>query len=299
MEYPLRRTTGKLAAVEALVEGNTDSLIHLVKVYFVNERKVLRPEKSNTFKTYVTGISSYVAWWKESVGPIKVEFDKESIDAFYNHCLAQGLNPSSIRVRLAALSCLAEALTFHGYPVKIPVIRRAPAETGPKVYPFHWDTFVRAFSEVKNSRTKAMVALGGFMGLRCSEMANLKWSDVQSDCLIIHGKGKKIRVVPLNRRAKEALNSWADKSTGEYVFESRSGGPLDRSLIWRAISRWEKKLNLPTGVHILRTTFATQVYNQKGDLGLVQDLLGHKNISTTRNYARVAVDRMKSAVVNL
>ena len=294
---------GKFAVLEALVNNNINALLYLLRVYFVQDRKMTELDTNNTFRTYQTAIIHFCSWWGETFGSMKVAFGKPELDKYYSDCLARKASPATLRVRLAAIKVLAEALTYHGYPVEFPKVRRAKEHSGPKRFPLHWETFVRAYATIKSPRTRAMVALAGFAGLRCSEICNLKWSRVLSDNLVIErAKGGKTRVVPLSTRAKEALKQWKMESTGvsEYVFPSQeTGGPLCRTLVGKAIRTWERKVSLPTGVHILRHTFATRVYNQQGDIRLVQELLGHEDLNTTRIYTKVGNDRLSNAIANL
>jgi integrase/recombinase XerD len=143
-------------------------------------------------------------------------------------------------------------------------------------------------------------------GSRASEVVGLKLEDLYLDsafckCL---GKGSKQRVVPLGKKAIEALRTYladgrpdlvraAPEAT--WVFVSRGGKGLSREMLWVIVKKYVRRagLNAKASPHTLRHSFATHLLANGADLRMVQELLGHANIRTTQHYTHVDRDRLR------
>ena len=157
-------------------------------------------------------------------------------------------------------------------------------------------------------RDTMIVELFIHTGLRLSELIELKVSSIQNDNSIIVGKGDNERHMYLNDYIKVRLFEYvnemniADKKDIPLFFSSQKKGEykqLHVNTIQKMLSTAEKKAGLRTGVHILRHTFATLLYqNNNADIIEMQKLLGHKNISTTEIYVSVTEDRLRKLVNN-
>ena len=117
------------------------------------------------------------------------------------------------------------------------------------------------------------------------------------------GKGAKERIVPVGRKALEAIAVYRESLQAETGIGARANGPLflnhqGQRLTPRSIARILKKLVTACGIltpvspHTLRHTFATHMLDAGTDLRSVQELLGHKNLSTTQKYTHVSIDRL-------
>jgi integrase/recombinase XerC len=146
-------------------------------------------------------------------------------------------------------------------------------------------------------RDKAMMELFYSSGLRLSELAGLNWDqlDLGSGLVSVTGKGNRDRMVPVGRKAIEALLEWrkARASLAGFdepgVFVSRRGTPIAPRTIQARIRHWAIRQGLPQNVHphLLRHSFASHVLESSGDLRAVQELLGHADISTTQVYTHL------------
>ncbi len=136
-------------------------------------------------------------------------------------------------------------------------------------------------------------------GLRVSELRELRRSDLFLDegLLRVRGKGAKERVVPIGERATEAVRRylvslWPELDRGESegaVFLNQHGRPLSRMGVWTIVRRHVEAADVEKRVtpHTLRHSFATHLLEGGADLAVVQELLGHADISTTQIYTHV------------
>jgi integrase/recombinase XerD len=156
------------------------------------------------------------------------------------------------------------------------------------------------------SRDVAILELLYASGLRASELCDIKLRDLnlQVGCVRVFGKGSKERVVPVGRAAIEAITRYLtdcrpnlDKTnTSDRLFLSRSGKPMERIGLWMLVEKYGRKSGLLKHVHphVLRHCFATHLLSGGADLRVVQELLGHSDITTTQIYTHVDQSRLKA-----
>jgi integrase/recombinase XerD len=155
-------------------------------------------------------------------------------------------------------------------------------------------------------RDRAMLELLYATGVRASELAGLRTTDLNFDvgylrCL---GKGNKERIIPVGRTALEATMDYlrdlrpclARPASGAFLLLSRTGRPLTRVEIWRLVKKYAARSGMGRNltVHTLRHCFATHLLGGGADLRSVQEMLGHVDIGTTQIYTHVDRERLKS-----
>ncbi len=155
------------------------------------------------------------------------------------------------------------------------------------------------------ARDVAILELLYASGLRASELCEVKLRDVnlQVGCVRVLGKGSKERIVPLGQAAAEAVTRYLadcrpglERHASERLFLSRTGRPMERVGLWMLVERYGRRSGLLKAVspHTLRHCFATHLIGGGADLRVVQELLGHSDISTTQIYTHVDQDRLKA-----
>ncbi|MDD7735202.1 MAG: site-specific tyrosine recombinase XerD [Bacilli bacterium] len=155
-------------------------------------------------------------------------------------------------------------------------------------------------------RDRAMLEIMYSSGIRVSELINLKLKQVNLDLgiLKIRGKGDKERIVPIGDFAKDYLLNYLQKVRGkydfyksQYVFLNKQGKVLSRQNFWKKIKKYASSADISLNVtpHTLRHSFATHLLENGSDLRLVQEILGHSNITTTQIYTHVSSKRILSA----
>jgi len=143
-------------------------------------------------------------------------------------------------------------------------------------------------------------------GMRVSEIANLKPSDLhlKNDYVRCIGKGEKERIIPIGKKSKKTLYRYLEEiyplfSTNPhipYLFLTRNGNPLSRQRIWQIIKELTQQAGIQKNItpHTLRHSFASHLLQNGAPLRIIQELLGHADISTTQIYTHVDPARLKS-----
>ena len=158
----------------------------------------------------------------------------------------------------------------------------------------------RLFAVVTNPKHALMLKLSYGMGLRVSEIVNLKVTDIDSgnmQVLIERGKGKKDRYVNLPESILDDLREYyKEYRPSKYLFEGQGGGKYSiRSAQYVFKSALDKaKINKDVGIHSLRHSYATHLLENGTDISFIQDLLGHCSIKTTMRYVNVAQKSLKN-----
>lgn len=156
-------------------------------------------------------------------------------------------------------------------------------------------------------RDRAIFELMYATGLRVSELINLKIGDCHLSLGFIQtiGKGNKERIVPLGEEASHWMMRYLDevrplfssqKNRNEYVFITERGKQFTRQGIWKNIKKYVALAGMDSDLvspHVLRHSFATHLLEYGADLRLVQELLGHSDISTTQIYTHISKTRLQ------
>lgn len=154
-------------------------------------------------------------------------------------------------------------------------------------------------------RDHACLELMYATGMRASEVAGIKVGHLNFDLGYVRviGKGDKERIVPMGRAAKKSVErylhqvrpKWVEGNAEDALFVSRLGKKLSRVTIWTILKKYTKEAGIRKTVypHILRHSFATHLLENGADLRVVQELLGHSDISTTQIYTHVEKSRLK------
>ena len=155
-------------------------------------------------------------------------------------------------------------------------------------------------------RDRAILELLYASGLRVSELVNARLEnlDLENRIIRVTGKGNKTRLVPVGAKACAAIALYLQKErpgvvckrTGSEVFLSSRGTRLSTVRIWQIVKTCAKNAGLDLNVypHLLRHSFATHLLSNGADLRIIQELLGHADISTTQIYTHVDQRRLKA-----
>ncbi|MBJ7470640.1 MAG: tyrosine-type recombinase/integrase [Solirubrobacteraceae bacterium] len=226
----------------------------------------------------------------------------------------RGLAPATIARRVAAIRALFGVLREHGLIEASPAQRLGAPKRG--------DYLPRVLSAPDAGRLldatggagplglrdRAMFELAYGCGLRAEELVGLDVGhlDIDRETLRVHGKGDKVRAVPVGEPALLACVAWLQRGRPRIATEpatgplllSRTGRRLSTSDVRRRLTRWVERAEIEGGAvspHALRHSYATHLLDGGADLRAIQDLLGHASIATTQVYTRVESRRVREA----
>lgn len=275
-----------------------DRLINDFKNYLELERNY----SNNTSLSYVKDVTLFSDFIKKDL----LLVDKKDIEKYI-----RSLNKSSKTIS----HVISSLKSFYNYYMRMGNIKSNPTDEidRPKI-----EKKIPEFltlEEVSNllnfevnnefeARNKAILELLYSSGLRISELTSLELSNIDLDeCLVrVMGKGSKERIVPLGDYAIDALKEYIyfyrpmlNKNNSSYVFLNNRGGVLSRQFIFKVIKEEciKKGIRKNVSPHTLRHTFATHLLKNGADLRIIQELLGHENLSTTQIYTHLTNDKLK------
>jgi integrase/recombinase XerD len=154
-------------------------------------------------------------------------------------------------------------------------------------------------------RDRALLEMLYATGMRVSEVVDLDLARLNLTLGYVRciGKGRKERIIPVGGEAIEAVRNYLDiqrprlaaQRGVQAVFLSRTGRPLDRTSIWRLVRKYAAtaELSIPVSPHTIRHCFATHLLAGGADLRVLQELLGHADVTTTQIYTHVDEIRLK------
>jgi integrase/recombinase XerC len=228
--------------------------------------------------------------------------DSQHVRVFAARAHAGGLSPRSVQRRLSAVRSFFGYLVREGVAVSNPAVDiRAPK--APKRLPGTLDVDqITQLLQIPGDdplavRDRAIMELFYSSGLRLAELVGLALTDIDlADRTVrVLGKGAKTRIVPVGRKACEAVRAWLKERAAlaaideTALFVGRNGERLKPRAIQLRIAQWARRAGLPARVypHLFRHSFATHLLESSKDLRGVQELLGHADISTTQVYTHL------------
>ena len=164
-------------------------------------------------------------------------------------------------------------------------------------------------SKPESHRNRAIIEMLYGSGLRVSELVNLKLSDLyrKEGFMLITGKGNKQRLVPISPIADQWLDYWLEDRNkldikaeyGDIVFLNRYGRQLTRAMIFTIIKTLATQADIHKTIspHTLRHSFATHLLQNGADLRIIQNLLGHEDITTTEIYTHIEIQDLREAIL--
>ncbi len=272
---------------------------------------VERGLSKNTLESYSRDLNKYARYLKKKGINNLERVKRPDIQDFMMGLKDDKLNASSIARNLVAIK------VFHRYLTSQRLLKEdvtSVIET-PKLWKTLPDVLdlkeVEAILDSPNTRLKqglrdkAAIELMYATGMRVSELVNLKLTDLHMEMGFVRclGKGQKERIIPVGSKAKEALQKYIEKARPKFLkkagssalFLTRLGKPMSRQTFWMIIKHYVKDSRIKKRVtpHTLRHSFATHLLQNGADLRIVQELLGHTNISTTQIYTHINKERLK------
>lgn len=236
----------------------------------------------------------------------------DDLSAFLASQKDAGLSPASLRVSMVHLKIFFRWLAGRGATQADPAEPLLPPRADQHLPETLNEQHVRSILESVDvsrplgRRDLAVLEMFYASGLRLSELcgARLENLDLEEGFVRVTGKGGKTRIVPVGGKAREAVQDYlgnerpglVKKNTSSWVFLSIRGGRLSPERVREIVKQRAKNAGIAQNVypHLLRHSFATHLLQNGADLRVIQDMLGHADISTTQIYTHVDQKGLKS-----
>jgi integrase/recombinase XerC len=273
-------------------------LIAKFRRHLCNERRL----SAHTDASYARDLAALVRFCDQQRVEDWTQLDSQHVRVFAARSHASGLSPRSIQRRLSAVRSFCNFLSREraiasnpGHEIRAPkAARRLPGTLDA-------DQMARLLElppgDALVTRDRAIMELLYSSGLRLAELVGLDLTDLdlRDRTVQVLGKGRKMRIVPVGRKAVEALTRWLrERSTipradGVALFIGRNGRRLGPRAVQARVAYWARRQGLPMHVHphLFRHSFASHLLESSGELRGVQELLGHADISTTQIYTHL------------
>ena len=264
--------------------------INLAALKRMHELLLLKAYSPNTIKTYCVEFSQLLYLLKDtSVDTL----NPERLRAYLLYCITKlKLSENQIHSRMNAIKFYFDQVLHREKFFFEEIPRPKKKSSLPKV--FSKNDVAKIFAQVDNPKHSLMLKLCYGMGLRVSEIVNLKITNIDSKRMQVHieaAKGKKDRCVTLPSSILDDLrNYYRTYRPKMYLFEGQYGGQYSTRSIQAVFKNamQKAKINKSVGIHGLRHSYATHLLECGTDMYFIQRLLGHNNIKTTEIYAKVS-----------
>ncbi len=283
---------------------------------YINYLEAERNVSPYTVRNYTTDLLDFFQFLgAKGVGSLK-EVDRYVVRDYLSHLIGRGLVKASIARKLSAIR------SFYRYLLREEMISTSPVATtsSPKL-----DRRLPAFLTVEEveklleapdlstpqgQRDRALLELLYASGLRVSELVslNLEQVDLDSREIRVWGKGAKERITLMGKPAARALSAYLSQGRPELLGEKRSralflnryGERLTERTVQKILDDYATKVGIGKKVHphMLRHTFATHLLDGGADLRVVQELLGHANLSSTQIYTHVTKSQARKVYLS-
>jgi integrase/recombinase XerD len=252
-----------------------------------------------------------LAQFAEFIGGSPATAGTDDLERYIAQLRADGLAPATVSRRIAALRSFYRHLVLLGTREDNPAAELSPPRRPRKLprtlSPGEVERLIDAAAGTtpRALRDSAIVELLYGAGLRVSELTGLDRGSIDLDTRLLRctGKGGKERIVPIGRKATEALRRYQsrgrpylDRRHRPELFLNAKGGPLTRAGVFLILRKVAAKAGLdPERVHphLLRHSFATHLLEGGADLRSVQEMLGHADLATTELYTHVSDRRRR------
>ena len=273
-------------------------------IYLEVERNV----SPNTLRAYKGDLKQLVEFWERIAAkePQVADSISQIVRRFIHSLYFKKISKSSLARKFSCLRSLSSYLKDEG--IKLPINVKSPRLNRQLPSILSVDEIFYLLDSIKDAdlpskfpaRDRAAFELLYATGVRCSELVNIKLTDIdlEQKSIIVFGKGRRSRIVLFGEQAKKVLEFYlknerpfiAGKDDNLYLFLNYAGGKLSARSVQRICEMFRKFLKVGRNLtpHKLRHSFATHLLNQGVDLRVVQELLGHKTLATTQIYTQVS-----------
>ena len=272
---------------------------------YLNYLEIERGLSQNTIDAYRRDLSDFLEFCELKGVENVQKIERTHINGYFLLIHEKKLSPTSVMRKTASLRGFFKWLCANEICEKNPALTLEPPKI-PKKLPkvMTIEEINKILSENLSKKEKVIVELLYGCGLRVSELVNLKLNDidVNSKYLRCVGKGSKERIVPIGSLALKAIKNYQKerdfilqktRKTTKYFLLTNEAKNITRQEVYTFIHGLGEKIHKSISPHTLRHSFATHLLENGADLRVVQELLGHSDVSTTQLYTHISKKRLK------
>ena len=285
-------------------------MLDLIQAY-ENYLKKVKQASANTISSYMRDIRQFAAWLHQTEEMDVIDVKQVNIAQYLAYLEEEGRTPATISRSVASLKNFYAHIVSSGFLEKSPVfdvhVNRGEKKLPQILTSREIETLLAhpVCVDSKGYRDKAMLEVMYATGIRVTELISLDIDDVNLDLGIIKCNGvKKNRVIPLYPAALKALSAYIrDVRAGMIsspdetaLFVNINGIRMSRQGFWKILKHYQATAHIDKEItpHTLRHSFAVHLLENGADLGSLQELMGHSDISSTQMYTHMINQKLKS-----
>lgn len=285
-------------------------MLDLVQAY-ENYLSKVKHASANTIASYMRDIRQFASWLNATFESDVIDATQSNISDYLLYQQSDGRSGATISRSLASLKNFYQYLVSSGFLEKTPVTD-LHVDRGEKKLPqiltgreIELLLSQPVCVDAKGFRDKAMLEVMYATGMRVTELISLDVDDVNLDLGIIKCNGaKKSRVIPLYPMAlrslslylREVRNSMVSDPDETALFVNIGGARMSRQGFWKILKHYQETAHIEKEItpHTLRHSFAVHLLENGADIGSLQELMGHCDISSTQMYTQMINQKLKS-----
>ncbi len=268
----------------------------------------------NSVESYIRDITQF-SKFHNNIKPLDIQ--RENILTYINHINENNISARSQARILSSIRSFYNFLIFNNQLEEDPCKHIHSPKIGSKIPVVisveEIDKIINSIdlSQENGERNRAIIETLYSCGLRVTELINLKISNIffNEKIIKITGKGNKQRIVPISKLLKKYIQNYIDfirskqkinKQNSDILFLNRRGNQISRVMIFTIIKKLSKSSGIRKKIspHTFRHSFATHLVEGGADLRVVQEMLGHSNITTTEIYTHLSKDYLRQEIIN-
>ena len=267
---------------------------------------------SNTVSSYMRDIRQFSAWILQTEGNTVLNANQQTISHYLNDLQQQGKSSATASRTLASLKNFYNYAISAGFLKDSPITADIHVERGEKKLPqiltgreVELLLAQPSSADAKGLRDKAMLEVMYATGMRVTELIDLNIDDINLELGIVKcTNNKKNRSIPLYPAALKALSLYIREIRSTMIsdpaeaalFVNVGGVRMSRQGFWKILKHYQSKAGIETEItpHTLRHSFAVHLLENGADLGSLQELMGHSDISSTQMYTHMINQKLKT-----
>lgn len=286
-------------------------MLDLIQVY-ENYLTKVKQASSNTVSSYMRDIRQFSDWLSHNGQTDLLNATQQNISAYLSYLQDQGKSGATASRTLASLKNFYVYAVSAGFLEASPITDRIHVERGERKLPqvltgreVELLLSQPSSSDSKGLRDKAMLEVMYATGIRVTELIDLNLEDVNLELGMIRcSNAKKTRAIPLYPAALKALSVYVNDvrplmvshPSEKALFVNIGGVRMSRQGFWKILKHYQAKAGIEKDItpHTLRHSFAVHLLENGAEIGALQELMGHSDISSTQLYASLINKKVKS-----